>query len=212
MGIYVGGETADVVGCFKPDANWVESARAMGWGTVFIWDGLQAPCSGNTQKMSSDPELAYNQGVDAANRAFNRLGALGVDSTPSVEYLDIESFDESNISCRDAVNSFIRGWADQLAILGNRSGVYSSACAAIKSLIDGQCFNSRCPDEVGLPGGTAWRPSGEMHASQTTFGTFTSGTTSTEDPIPTAGTVDVWSLMTTARWGSLPVVWRTMIP
>ncbi len=150
VGIYIGGETAQRVGCFLPDRSWVDAVRNQGWGIVFIWDGLQAPCSRNTYRMSYDTNIAYNQGVDAATRAFIRLTDLGVDEVGSVEYVDIEYYDSSNTPCRNAVNAFLLGWADRLAALGDRSGVYSSSSAAIRGLILGACWNARCPDNVRM--------------------------------------------------------------
>ncbi len=70
VGIYIGGETAQDGGCFLPDGAWVTTVRTRGWGIVFIWDGLQAPCTSKTYRMSSNTTTAYDQGVDAANRAF----------------------------------------------------------------------------------------------------------------------------------------------
>lgn len=149
VGTYIGGETGDDV-CFVPDRNWVSAIAQQHWQIVFIWNGLQAPCSNNYYKMANDPYLAYTQGVDAANRSYDRLSELGVDEGGAVQYLDIEAFNVNDIYCRNVVNGFIQGWSENLAFKGDRSGVYSNTEAAIRGMINGQCWNTRCPDNVWI--------------------------------------------------------------
>ncbi len=150
VGIYTGGETAQYVGCFLPDASWVSTVRSRGWGIVFIWDGLQAPCTGQTYRMSWDPGVAYNQGTDAASASYTRVTSLGGDVLGIPEYLDIESYDANNVSCRNAVNAYIRGWSEGLAVRGDVPGVYSGSSGAILGLVLGECWRTRCPDNVWM--------------------------------------------------------------
>jgi glycoside hydrolase-like protein len=99
-----------------------------GWKFFPTWVGPQAPCSGYFSRMSSDVTTAYQQGVDQANLAVERLAGLGLTGpakTGSVVYYDIEHYG-TNAACRSAVNSFMDGWVSQIRASGNLAGVYGS--------------------------------------------------------------------------------------
>jgi photosystem II stability/assembly factor-like uncharacterized protein len=99
-----------------------------GWKFIPTWVGPQAPCTGFPSRMSSDPTVAFTQGVSEANLAVDRLLALGLtgpDKTGSVVYYDIENYG-TDAACRAAVNSFMNGWVSQLHERGNLAGVYGS--------------------------------------------------------------------------------------
>jgi len=159
VGVYIGGQTATKVGCFIPDRNWVTAVRNQGWGIVFIWDGLQAPCSPNTEKMSKDPNTAYQQGRQAATDAYLKfVNGLGGDEHPTVFYLDLEGNYKFDSTCtsdvnRNAVNNFIRGWVSyHAAAPRDYSGMYSSSSAAIKGMVQDKCWtwNTNCPNYVWM--------------------------------------------------------------
>lgn len=131
VGVYLGGETAKAAGCFLPNANWISSVSAKGWGFLFIWDGLQAPCTTNTHRMSSDPADARAQGEIAMVNTHFALNNIGQDELPAVAYLDIENYNPNNSSCRAAVNAYITGWADVGLALQIRPGLYSSSSGGV---------------------------------------------------------------------------------
>ncbi|HZJ22733.1 MAG TPA: glycoside hydrolase domain-containing protein [Anaerolineales bacterium] len=99
-----------------------------GWKFFPTWVGPQAPCTGYHSRMSSDVATAYQQGVNEANLAVERLAELGLTGplkTGSVVYYDIENYG-TNTSCRGAVNAFMNGWVSQVHSRGNLAGVYGS--------------------------------------------------------------------------------------
>src|SRR5688572_12041201 len=99
-----------------------------GWKFFPTWVGPQAPCTGYLSRMSSDVNTAFQQGVDQANLAVERLAALGLTGptkTGSVVYYDMENYG-TNTACRSAVNAFMNGWVSQLHTRGNLAGVYGS--------------------------------------------------------------------------------------
>lgn len=148
VGVYIGGETAQGVGCFIPDAAWVADALSIGWGVAFLWDGLQAPCSGNYYKMSSDVSSAYYQGINAGQSAYNTVTALGADESPSIEYLDLEgNFNPG--TCGAQANSFVKGYIDQVQTRGDRAGLYGSADTTILNYLNANCLGN-CPDYVWI--------------------------------------------------------------
>lgn len=109
-------------------ASFVRQARQRGWQFIPTWVGPQAPCTGYPSRMSSDPAVAFEQGVAEANLAVERLAQLGLtypDKTGSVVYYDIEPYG-TNVECRNAVNSFMNGWVSQLEARENLAGVYGS--------------------------------------------------------------------------------------
>jgi hypothetical protein len=128
-GMYIGGEEAAVVGCGIWSAAKTNTARSTGWALVPIWDGLQAPCSGNAARMSSNATTAYNQGVTAANNAATAFFARGFLNGQFI-YLDIEGFSPGDSTCRNAVKSFVNGWVYQLHVKAVFAGVYGSSCAS----------------------------------------------------------------------------------
>lgn len=138
VGIYIGGETAGAAHCAIPSASWVSTVNAQGWDIAFIWDGLQAPCSSNTYRMSSTPSTAYSQGRTAGSAAHTKAHALGA-SGRAVIYLDMEYYSISNTSCNTAVVNYLKGWHDYLYAVNDIDGVYSNPTAALQALLNAQC-------------------------------------------------------------------------
>ena len=109
-------------------SSYLEQLSQQGWQFIPTWVGPQAPCTGYISRMSSDVTTAYDQGVNEANLAVERLVGLGLtypDKTGSVVYYDIEYYG-TNTACREAVNSFMNGWVSQIRARGNLAGVYGS--------------------------------------------------------------------------------------
>jgi hypothetical protein len=127
--MYIGGEEAAAVSCGIWSGAKASTARSVGWALVPIWDGLQAPCSGNAAKMSSNSTTAYNQGVTAADNAATAYFARGFQVVGAL-YLDMEAFSPADSTCRAAVKSFINGWVYQLTGKAIIAGVYGSSCAS----------------------------------------------------------------------------------
>lgn len=82
FGFYLGGATADYVGCFEPfppsEDTWLPTMSCIGYGFQPLWDDLQAPCAvGMSQYMSTGATTAASQGTTAADKAINALVARG---------------------------------------------------------------------------------------------------------------------------------------
>jgi hypothetical protein len=127
-GMYIGGEEAAAVGCGIWSGTKAATARTLHWALVPIWDGLQAPCSGNAALMSSNATTAHSQGVTAANNAATAFFARGFLHGQFI-YLDMEGY-PGGTSCRDAVKSFVSGWITQLHAQAIFAGVYGSSCSS----------------------------------------------------------------------------------
>ncbi|KAA1425256.1 DUF1906 domain-containing protein [Mumia zhuanghuii] len=133
VGIYISGSSR---ACAQPNLtrSWVTTQASRGWRLLPIHVGMQAPCyAGNKQKMSSDPATARSQGVLAANESVTAATALAI-GRGSTLTLDIEWYPISNAACNAAVIEFVHGWSSRIAQHGYRSGLYSSASAAIRTM------------------------------------------------------------------------------
>ena len=135
VGIYIGGNNR---GCKTHNnehltASWVATVRDQGWNLIPTWVGPQAPCTTqNFYTMSSDPEIAYAEGRHEAGDAAlaaEKLGLTTQDLGGTVIYYDMEPYPD-NAGCREAVKSFMAGWASRLHELGNQAGAYGAACAS----------------------------------------------------------------------------------
>jgi hypothetical protein len=81
--------------------------------------------------------------VTAGNNAKTKMASLGFGSLDDV-WLHIESYDESNSSCKAAAHAYIDGW-DSVLNSGGRAGVYGSA-----SNIDSFATLGNVPDAVDI--------------------------------------------------------------
>jgi hypothetical protein len=132
-GLYIGGDTATYVAhCTFPSASWLDSVHAQGWNFVFIWDGLQAPNSGNSYTFSSNASTAYSQGQQQATEAYGALlGPEGIsnEAANTVVVDDLEGYEYSGYPYQSAVTAFISGWDQQLGLpTAQTYGVYGSSC------------------------------------------------------------------------------------
>jgi len=127
VNLYVGGSSR---GCANSALSLphIKQIYQQGWKFIPTWVGPQAPCTGFISRFSSDVTTAYNQGINEANLAVERLAELGLtnpDKTGSVVYYDMEQYGTDS-TCRNAVNAFMSGWVSQLQARGNLAGVYAS--------------------------------------------------------------------------------------
>jgi hypothetical protein len=134
IGIYIAGVNRCDTNQPNLSQGWAKQVHSMGWSYYLINVGLQAPCSTlNVQKMSSDPTTAYNQGQTAANNVVGAASDLGFTGI-NVYYFDMEDYDTTNTTCRNAVNAFIDGWADQITdVYGEKAAAYGSSCGSAVS-------------------------------------------------------------------------------
>lgn len=111
------------------NAAFVNQARTQGWSFIPTWVGPQASCTDYRNRMSSDPAVAYNQGVNEANAAVETAAALGLTTaqkTGAVIYYDLEYYNTTKTTCNEAAKAFINGWVTQMHARGNIAGVYSN--------------------------------------------------------------------------------------
>ncbi len=135
VNLYIGGSMR---GCTNTRLNAALVAQLFqqGWKFIPTWVGPQAPCSVFRDKVSLDPDTAYQQGTSEAEAAITAAAALGLtaaDGSNTVIYYDLEGYNTADSGCRAAMKSFMDGWDGQLAARGNASGVYGSACASALS-------------------------------------------------------------------------------
>jgi hypothetical protein len=130
-----------------PDPVWVHSAARQGWSFILTWVGPQAPCTNFRVKMSSNPSTSYSQGrteAALATEAARQRGFLG----GMAIYYDMEAYGSTATqACRDAVDAFMRGWAERLHELGVVAGGYGSPAT---SHIADWADNSPPPDDVWI--------------------------------------------------------------
>lgn len=137
-GVYIGGSHM-LCDNDNVTADWVSTEVQRGWRLMFIWVGPQAPCSNFTDRISSNPDVAYDQGKLVAKNAYLHAtgpaseGGLSVNKDFPIVY-DIEGFDTTNDTCVRAVKAFLRGWVTYLhADPAQTAGVYGSSCASAVS-------------------------------------------------------------------------------
>jgi len=125
--IYIGGATRL---CAQPNlsSSWVQAVTTEGWRLLPTWAGPQAPC--NCGSISWSTQTAYSQGRNEAMSAYEAILGLGMSSDAPIAD-DVEAFNTSNGSCVSAVQSYVLGWRDQLAVPpAQTSGIYGSSCAS----------------------------------------------------------------------------------
>jgi hypothetical protein len=132
IGVYIGGVS---MGCTQPNlsAAWVSRQVELGWHLLPVYVGLQAPCSGFTNRMSYDVPTARAQGEAEAADAMERATIRGI-VAPSTLYVDLEGYDSSDDGCVAAVMSYASGWTFALHTGAYQAGVYSSASSGMHDL------------------------------------------------------------------------------
>jgi hypothetical protein len=148
---YIGGSSYNS-NCSAPSGSWIDtvtSSASQAWNLVFTWVGPQAPASCTSRSfstyMSLNTTTAYNQGTSEGASAYNKLVNLGVSTLNAPVAYDIEGYN-GGASCRAAVKSLMKGWADQLALApAQKSGSYGSSCSAY---IDDFASDGNSPDFI----------------------------------------------------------------
>jgi hypothetical protein len=135
-GIYIGGQN---MACDYGNlsASWVKSAHAMGWSLLPLYVGLQAPCNSFQDISSKNPA---GQGTQAADTAVGDAASFGMGKGSPV-YFDMESYNNSNASCRGTVLRFLDAWTKEVHARGYVSGVYSSASTGVADLAAANSVN-----------------------------------------------------------------------
>ncbi|RPI81877.1 MAG: DUF1906 domain-containing protein, partial [Chloroflexi bacterium] len=111
------------------NAYWVSQVAAQGWSFIPTWVGYQAPCTTYKNRIPWDSNQAYQLGrteADKAVTAAHSLGFLGY----HVIYHDMEVYPNTDVSCRNVVNSFFAGWTNRLHDWGFVAGAYGAASNA----------------------------------------------------------------------------------
>ena len=147
--LYIGGSEKANCGGATLSSSWITTVTNQGWDLVFIWVGPQMPstCSGRSwaYTISLNTSTAYSQGQNEAAAAYNKLVNLSVNVNNAPVVYDLEGYNGGS-SCRAAAQSFMKGWADQLALApAQKSGTYGSACS---SYIDDFASDGNPPDFV----------------------------------------------------------------
>ena len=131
IGIYIGGQN---MACDYGNlsASWVKSVHAQGWSLLPLYVGLQAPC--NSFPAPINEANAAAQGRAAANTAVADAVNFGLGKGTPI-YFDMESYNNSEANCRNAVLTFLDTWTRELHDRGYVSGVYSSASSGVTDLV-----------------------------------------------------------------------------
>ena len=188
-GIYISGASRACRDQPNLTPTWVTTQLRNGWRLLPITLGPQAPCNprfpryGRDRTIANDPGpqrrfgKARKQGVAEAARAVTAAQNLGI-SAGSTLWYDLEGFDQTNRTCRQASLAFLSGWTKGIHGLHFLSGVYSSAGSGIWALDQARMHDPTAyhlPDRVWIarwdgiantstsyvaPDG--WRPGGRM--------------------------------------------------
>lgn len=146
--LYMGGSSRGNCGVLT--ASFISHLAQQGWKFIPTWVGPQASCTTifGATRMSSNPTVAYDQGISEANAAIDRAASLGLtlaDASGAIIYYDLEAYDPDDTACRNAASAFISGWSGQLRARGNQAGVYGSPCGSALSDFAGV---SHVPDAI----------------------------------------------------------------
>jgi hypothetical protein len=129
-------------------SSWVGQVASEGWQFIPIWVGPQASCTQATGTTEIDPTDAAAEGQAEAASAVAAAQEFGYGAGTPI-YYDMESYDNSDTSCSQAVLTFLSAWTQALHSAGYLSGVYSSAATGISDLVSqysGTTYQS--PDDV----------------------------------------------------------------
>ena len=173
IGVYIGGMN---MACDYGNlsAAWVKSTHWMGWNLLPLYVGLQAPCDKFPAKIN--PSTAAGQAKGAANAAVADAVNFGMRKGTPI-YFDMESYNNSNTNCRNAVLTFLDAWTRELHARGYASGVYSSASSGVSDLVSTTTLNGHSfaePDALWFAlwdkndnlAGTPFLPSGRWQSDR----------------------------------------------
>jgi len=133
LGIYLGGES-HYAPCKQHNqeyqtVEWFMTVVEQGWQFIPIWVGPQAPCTDFNIRMSDNPTISRQQGIEAAiqaNQAADLLGLTNNQQGQTIIYYDMEAY-QGDSNCETAVRAFLTGWLETLQDQGHKAGIYSLA-------------------------------------------------------------------------------------
>ncbi|WP_375400202.1 glycoside hydrolase domain-containing protein [uncultured Amnibacterium sp.] len=161
--------------CYHPNKSFFSNLNH-NWGVVPVYDSLQAPCSGQSDPMSSSTSTAYDQGVTIADHVIDTETSDGFTGA-KLAYIDLEPFSNSS-SCTAAPKAFVNGYVHELHAKGHKAGLYINATqpggipfAGIDNppdavwIADYNGKNSAAPDAVDTSGTrtTEWTHDQRLH-------------------------------------------------
>ncbi len=124
---YIGGSHAYCFNhgttCPCVSASWLSQAASQGWTYIPVWVGPQEYFG----DLSTNTTTAFNQGVNEANQAADRMAVLSFPQG-SIVYFDFERPHPASIE--PSVKAFVNGWSSQLHARGLNAGVYGSYLSA----------------------------------------------------------------------------------
>ncbi len=147
VNLYIGGSSRACSNAAL-SASYLAQMAQQGWRFIPTWVGPQAACTSYSSRMSYDATTAYNQGVaqaDAAIQVATNLGLTNASQPGTVIYYNLEYYNYSDTTCRNAVKAFITGWSAELQAQGHVAGAYGAA-----SQVSDWANSPHVPDVVWL--------------------------------------------------------------
>ena len=150
VGVYIGGVNRT---CAQANltAGWVREVSP-DWRIIPIYMGHQAPCTDRPPPRNAKFTLssAFSVGTADAADAVAKAQALGL-LPGSAIYGDMENYDTTVSSCRDAVLRYLSSWTRELHRVGYLSGVYANLSSGAKHLSDAYASTSYArPDALWI--------------------------------------------------------------
>ena len=148
VGIYIGGPNRT---CPQRNLNaaWVRTV-SRSWRLVPIYMGRQAPCTFRANATEFTASSASSWGTSDAADAVVKARALGL-LPGSAIYGDMEHYDATDTSCRDAVRRYVSSWIRELHRPGYLAGVYAHLYSGAKHVSDSYNSTSYArPDAIWI--------------------------------------------------------------
>lgn len=167
VNLYIGGSSRACANVNLTKAFLVQ-LHLQGWKFIPTWVGPQAPCTGYSLVFPYNTTDAYDEGVTQAAAALFTAYSLGLtesNGSGTVIYYDLEAYDTSNTSCKNAALAFIHGWTDQMEAVGDVSALYGASCASALTDV-GNLVNP--PDAIWIAN---WYPNYVYNPSATVWNT-----------------------------------------
>jgi uncharacterized protein YraI len=135
VGIYIGGLNRTCSQANLSD-TWVREVSP-NWRIIPIYMGHQAPCTDRPPPRNAKFTLSNASSVGTADAADAVAKATTLGLLPgSAIYGDMENYDTTVSSCRDAVLRYLSSWTKELHRVGYLSGVYANLSSGAQDLED----------------------------------------------------------------------------
>ncbi|MCW2755671.1 MAG: hypothetical protein JWQ32_3082 [Marmoricola sp.] len=131
-GIYIGGSMR-ACGDGNLSASWVSQVRALGFGLLPLYVGVQAPCVYQSGLAMIVASKAAAQGTSSADDAVSRAKFFGLGAGTPI-YYDMEAYNSGVTGCKQTVMKFISAWTAELHRLGYKSGAYGSTASLMVNM------------------------------------------------------------------------------